>query len=65
MIVKACQDLATGSLTGHGAEDVRPGYFSYRTGSHIVFYRHVRDAVEDIEVVRVLHERMAPSRHFS
>jgi plasmid stabilization system protein ParE len=30
-----------------------------------VFYRHVRDATKDIDVVRILHERMDPSRHFS
>jgi toxin ParE1/3/4 len=65
MIVKACQDLATGRVTGRGAEDVKPGYSNFRTGSHIVFYRHVHDATEDIEVVRILHERMDSSRHFS
>lgn len=62
-IVRACHDLAAGRLSGREAGMVRKGYMTFRTGSHIVFF-HSFDAGEgDIEIVRILHERMDSSRH--
>jgi toxin ParE1/3/4 len=46
---------------GRACDDIRPGYRRYAEGSHIIFYREVRS---DIEIVRVLHGRMDPDRHF-
>lgn len=37
----------------------RPGIFRWRVERHVVFFRAVEDG---IEIVRVLHERMLPSR---
>lgn len=62
-IVRVCQDLAAGQLSGREAGMVREGYSSYRTGSHIVFFRSVDDREGATEIVRVLHERMDPFRH--
>ncbi len=48
---------------GREASMVREGYLTHRTGSHIVFFRRVKDDGAGIEIVRILHERMEPSRH--
>jgi toxin ParE1/3/4 len=52
----ACAALASGERAGHDASDVLPGYRRIRTGRHIVFFRIQPDG--NIEIVRVLHERM-------
>ncbi|MBX3269555.1 MAG: type II toxin-antitoxin system RelE/ParE family toxin [Sandaracinaceae bacterium] len=46
----------------HLARDVpeRPGIFRWRAESHVVFFR---DVDGDLEIVRILHARMLPSRH--
>lgn len=36
---------------------VRKGYFAANAGSHVIFYR-TNEAVGEIEVVRVMHDRM-------
>ena len=41
--------------------DIRAGYWKYPTGSHVLFYRPI---IGGIDVVRILHERMDPARHF-
>ncbi|QIJ74121.1 type II toxin-antitoxin system RelE/ParE family toxin [Methylobacterium sp. NI91] len=53
--------LASGMVTGRGADDIRPGYFKLAVGSHLVFYR--MGAADVIEVVRILHQRMDFDRH--
>lgn len=55
--------VGQGLATGREAGAVREGYATYRTGSHVVFFRRVDDGGADIEIVRILHERMDPSRH--
>jgi toxin ParE1/3/4 len=49
-------------LPDHGrkCDDIREGYRKYKVGKHVVFYRLVE---EDIEVVRILHERMDFEQH--
>lgn len=59
-IVRVCQDLAAGRRFGREAGMVREGYLTYRTGAHVVFFRGVDD---EVEIVRILHERMDPARH--
>lgn len=47
--------------TIHGADaTVAMGYRSYAIGSHAIFYR-TRSA--GVDVIRILHQRMDPSRH--
>jgi toxin ParE1/3/4 len=60
-IVTTCADLADGRKQGRSINDVRPGYFKYATGSHVLFYR--RKPAGEIEVVRILHRRMDVGRH--
>jgi toxin ParE1/3/4 len=38
-----------------------PGCRAHRAGSHVLYYRNLDDV---IEVVRILHERADPTRHF-
>lgn len=45
---------------GMSCDYVREGYRKYRTGRHFVFYRLLGD---EIEIVRVLHERMNVEVH--
>lgn len=53
--------LASGTLKGRSAEEIRTGYFKLGVGSHFVFYR--MGAANVIEVVRILHQRMDIDRH--
>lgn len=56
----AMEFVAADPRRGKASDDVRPGYRRYRAGSHLIFYRV---AGEDIEVVRVLHQRMDHEQH--
>ncbi|TWS22632.1 type II toxin-antitoxin system RelE/ParE family toxin [Tsukamurella sputi] len=40
--------------------EIRDGYRRYTVGSHLIFYRA---RSEGVDVVRVLHQRMDPTRH--
>lgn len=53
--------LAEMPSLGRACDDIRPGYRRYAEGSHTIFYREVGG---DIEIVRILHGRMDPDRHF-
>ncbi|WP_145751213.1 type II toxin-antitoxin system RelE/ParE family toxin [Nitrospirillum amazonense] len=52
--------LAAQPDLGRSCDEVRPGYYKYPAGSHLLFYR---TTAAGIEVVRVLHERMDVKRH--
>lgn len=58
-IIAAFEGLAAGHKTGRPF-DIRDGYFKYPVGAHLVFYR-VSD--RNIDVIRVLHQRMDANRH--
>ena len=51
--------LASGARVGR-VSDVRSGYFKYAVGSHLIYYAK---SAGQVEVVRVLHERMDVMRH--
>jgi toxin ParE1/3/4 len=54
----ACfQALAEKPDTGKACEAIRAGYRKYRVHKHVVFYRLLPNSL-DIEIVRILHERM-------
>ncbi len=59
-VVNACNGLASGTLLGRSAEDIRTGYRKYAVVSHIVFYR---ETATTLHVVRVLHQRMDVLKH--
>lgn len=45
---------------GHTCEEIREGYHRYGIGSHLLFFVETADSVD---VVRILHQRMDPTRH--
>jgi toxin ParE1/3/4 len=57
---KSIQALADTPSLGRECDEVRAGYRQYPSGSHVLFYRLMKDRVE---VVRILHERMDYERH--
>jgi len=52
--------LASGSLKGRSAENVRTGYLKYAAGSHFVFFK---EADFGIDVIRILHQQMDVEKH--
>jgi len=48
--------LADNPLLGKDCDDIRPGYRKHQIEKHIAFYRQSGNG--QIEIVRVLHERM-------
>jgi toxin ParE1/3/4 len=57
----ACHELAAGTRSSRSAEDIRAGYRKAYVGSHILFFRRTESGL--IDIVRVLHRRMDPTRH--
>lgn len=53
--------LANEPDIGQNCDYIRPGYRKYPINRHVIFYRAI--AVDEIEVVRILHERMDVNRH--
>ncbi|MEZ4670687.1 MAG: type II toxin-antitoxin system RelE/ParE family toxin [Anaerolineae bacterium] len=53
--------LASDPAIGQACDYVREGYRKYPVNRHIIFYRVI--AAEEIDVVRILHERMDVDRH--
>ncbi len=45
---------------GRSCEEIRRGYRRYSIGSHLLFYFPHGDGVD---VIRILHQRMDPTRH--
>jgi len=56
----AIERIAEDPQRGRACDDIREGYRRYRIGSHLVFYRATACGVD---VIRILHQRMDPSRH--
>ena len=53
--------LARTSALGKDRHDLRPGLLSYPCNKHIIFFR--RDGENNVEILRILHERMDFIRH--
>jgi len=56
LLDRSFHDLAANPLMGRDCGYIRPGYRKYRSGKHLVFYR--QGEADQIEIVRILHERM-------
>lgn len=57
LIFDEIEYLAANPIAGKDFSHVRKNYRRSKVKSHIVFYRHL-DNQTDIEIIRVLHERM-------
>jgi toxin ParE1/3/4 len=56
----AVERVAEDPLRGRDCSDIRPGYRRYGIESHTVYYL---DRSDTVDVIRILHQRMDPSRH--
>jgi len=56
----AIERVAKEPNRGRRCDDIRDGYRRYVVGSHLVFFVEYEDA---IDVIRILHQRMDPTRH--
>jgi toxin ParE1/3/4 len=61
MMDGAFNELSDKPTRGVKIDDIREGYYKYRIGKHLIFYRLVSKS--DIEVVRILHQRMDVESH--
>jgi len=52
--------LAQEPHRGRACDDIRPGYYKYHVGRHLIFYRASPDGVE---IIRILHDRMDIEAH--
>ena len=59
-ILETFEILSRNPLKGRSIEGARPGYRMKSSGKHTIFYRALSD---HLEVIRVLHQRMDPSRY--
>lgn len=57
----AVERLAERPDRGHSCDEIRESHRRYAIGSHLVFYVE-RDG--GIDVIRILHQRIDPTRHF-
>jgi len=48
--------LGDNPAMGRDCDEIKPGYYKFPTGSHVVYYRSKTE--KQIEIVRVLHESM-------
>lgn len=56
----AIERVAEQPQRGRACEEVRANYRRYAVGSHLIFYV---EAESGIDVIRILHQRMDPTRH--
>ena len=59
-IVAALEGLGADLACGKSCDDVRPGYFRFGVGAHVVFYIASADGAD---VIRILHARRDFRRH--
>ncbi|MGC0142772.1 type II toxin-antitoxin system RelE/ParE family toxin [Pseudactinotalea sp. Z1732] len=59
-IQAAIKRIADNPGRGRTCEEIREGYRRYSIGSHLLFYVESTDGVD---VIRILHQRMDPTRH--
>lgn len=59
-IRSAIERIADQPERGRAVDEVRTGYRRYAIGSHLIFFLARADGVD---VVRILHQRMDPTRH--
>jgi toxin ParE1/3/4 len=59
-INEALQVIGANPQRGRQRADLPSAYFSYTVGSHVIVYRL---GVDDVAVVRILHQRMDLGRH--
>lgn len=59
----ACNQIGKNPEIGKGYESISSGLLGLGAGKHIIFYQIIAD--DEIEVVRILHERMDLKNRFA
>ena len=59
-IKSAIERIAEQPTRGRAVDEIRPGYRRYAIGSHLIFFV---ETASGVDVIRVLHQRMDPTRH--
>lgn len=56
----AIERIADHPGRGRACDEIREGYRRYSIGSHLLFYL---ESAHGVDVIRVLHQHMDPTRH--
>ena len=56
----AIERIASDPVRGRACDEIREGYRQYSIGSHRIFYV---ESARGVDVIRILHQRMDPTRH--
>jgi toxin ParE1/3/4 len=56
----AIERVAADPERGRACDEIREGYRRYGIGSHLIFYV---ESAHGVDVIRILHQRMDPTRH--
>lgn len=59
-LLSRCSEAGDNPAAGRASDAIRTGYRRIRQGRHVIYFRRVG---ADVEIVRVLHERMLPENH--
>ena len=61
MMDNAFNELSEDPDRGRKIDNIRSGYHKYKIGKHFIFYRLVSES--DIEIIRILHQKMDIESH--
>lgn len=61
MLDSCFHTLASEPEIGLACDYIKAGYQKYHAGRHLIFYRQ---GLKDIEIIRILHDRMDITSHF-
>ncbi len=64
MIFDEIEFLAQNPYSGKNYDEIRTGYYRSRVNSHFIFYK-INSQNDEIEVIRVLHQKMQIDAHLS
>lgn len=56
----AIERIADDPRRGRACDEIRSGYGRYANGRHLLFYI---ERVEGVDIIRILHQRIDPTRH--
>lgn len=59
-IWRAITTVAANSRRATACDHIRPGYFKFAVGAHVLFFRMEQD---HLDIVRILHARMDFDQH--
>jgi toxin ParE1/3/4 len=60
LLRETCEDIIPNKVRFARPVPTRPGLLRWRCERHVIYFRQVDD---DFEIVRILHDRMLPSKY--